>query len=134
MLLCAVTTWAFTPGDNITTLESLKDGDYVFFKNVGRNKYIYEAADKKMLHGANAESLAYLWQVHKDGDCYSFSSITGYYISTPLDGKDVFTVAEDNASKDKFTITASISIINFLCIIIISIKECYYIGILFDRS
>ena len=106
MLLCAVTTWAFTPGDNITTLESLKDGDYVFFKNVGRNKYIYEAADKKMLHGANAESLAYLWQVHKDGDCYSFSSITGYYISTPLDGKDVFTVAEDNASKDKFTITA----------------------------
>lgn len=107
MLLCAVTTWAFTPGENITTLGSLQDGGYVFFKNVGRNKYIYEGADKKMLHGANAESLAYLWQVHQEeGGKFSFSSITGGYISTPIDGGDVYTVSVDNDSKDEFTITA----------------------------
>ena len=105
MLLCAVTTFACTLGDYITSLESLTEGTYVSFKNVGRNKYIYEADDKKMSHGDAANSLAYVWQVHKEGDYYSFSSITGYYISTPIDAQDVFTVAADDKRKDKFAIT-----------------------------
>ena len=48
MLLCAMTAWAWELGGNITSLESLNDGDYVCFKNVGRNKYVYEATDKKI--------------------------------------------------------------------------------------
>ena len=106
MLLLAVTTWAFEPGTNITSLESLKDGDYVCFKNVGRNKYVYEATDKKMLHGSTVENLSYVWQAHVEDGKYSFSSITGGYISTPLDGQDVYTVSVDDERKDEFTITA----------------------------
>lgn len=106
MLLCAVTTmWAFTPEQNITDLSSLQDGEYVLLRNVGRNKYLHENADKRIITGANAESLAYVWRVHKEEDKYSFSSYSGLYISTPLDGGDVYTVASDDQRKDKFTIT-----------------------------
>ena len=106
MLLCAVTTmWALTPEQNITDLSSLQDGEYVLLRNVGRNKYLHENADKRIITGANAESLAYVWRVHKEEDKYSFSSYSGLYISTPLDGGDVYTVASDDQRKDKFTIT-----------------------------
>ena len=107
MLFCAATAWAFEPGANITDLSALTDGGYVCFKNVGRVKFIYENSDKKILNGNDVASLAYVWQVHvEEGGKYSFSSVLGNYISTPLDGKDVYTVAVDNEAKDEFAITA----------------------------
>lgn len=94
-------------GSNITDLSTLEEGTYVVLKNVGRNKYIYENSDNKMLHGDATSGKEYIWQVHvEEGGKYSFSSITGKYISTPLDGADVFTVESTADDKDEFTITA----------------------------
>ncbi len=106
LFLC-VGAWAFEPGTNITDLSALTDGGYVCFKNVGRNKFIYENSDQKILNGDAVASLAYVWQVHvEEGGKYSFSSLLDNYISTPLDGQDVYTVAVDNEAKDEFAITA----------------------------
>lgn len=97
-------------GDNITDLSALEEDSYVALFNVGRNKFIYEGTfDYKMYMGAEAPVGAgheYIWQVHKEGENFLFSSLCGKYISTPLDGQDVYTVASDNEAKDKFTITA----------------------------
>ena len=107
MLLCAVTTWAFEPQQNITSLDQLTDGGYVCFRNVGRNKYIYEDTSNKIITGAAVSDLGYVWQAHvEDEGKFSFTSVAGRYISTPIDGGDVLTVEGTNNSKDKFTITA----------------------------
>ena len=96
-------------GGNITDLSALTEDSYVALYNVGRSKYIYEGGDHKLYMGTAAEAGAgheYIWQVHKEGDTFLFTSASGRYFSTPLDGKDVYTVKSDNAAKDKFTITA----------------------------
>lgn len=100
-----------TIGENITDLSSLTEGSYVIFKNVGRNGYVYEQASDQLMKLGNGATVGagteYIWHVHLEADGkYSFSSITGNYISTPLDGGDVYTVAVDNEAKDEFTITA----------------------------
>ena len=111
MLFCAFVGTAFAQsiasvGSNITDLSALEEGTYVVLKNVGRNKYIFENSDNKMLHGNAASGKQYIWQVHlEDGGKYSFSSITGKYISTPLDGNDVYTVESTDERKDEFAIT-----------------------------
>ena len=109
MLLMAVTTsWAFGPGETITDMSALREGDYVFIKNVGRGKYAYENPGNRWIgHGAEATDLTYAWQVHiEEGGKYSFSSVMGYYIPTPLDGKAMYTVEATDEKKDEFTFTA----------------------------
>ena len=108
MLLCTVTAWAIEPGVNITDLASLEDGDYVLIYNVGRKKYAYEKpADGHIGNGDNPANLSYIWQVHEEeGGKYSFSSIAGYYIPTPIDGKAMYTVEAADEKKDEFTLTA----------------------------
>ena len=96
-------------GDNITDLSALEEDSYVALYNVGRNKFIYEGTDYKMYMGAEAPVGAgheYIWQVHKEGENFLFSSLSGKFISTPIDGQDVYTVASDNEAKDQFAITA----------------------------
>ena len=96
-------------GDNITDLSALTEDSYVALYNVGRNKFIYEGTDYKMYMGTEASVGAgheYIWQVHKEGEKFLFTSLSGKYISTPLDRHDVYTVASDNNAKDQFTITA----------------------------
>ena len=109
MLLMAVTTsWAFEPGEAITDMSLLKEGDYVLIKNVGRQKYAYENPGNRWIgNGAEATDLTYAWQVHiEEGGKYSFSSVIGYYIPTPLDGQAMYTVAATDETKDEFTFTA----------------------------
>ena len=117
MLLCMFvgTAWGqgnvsiATIGSNITNLGSLTEGSYVIFKNVGRNGYVYEQGSDNLLRLGNGAVVdggyEYIWQVHIENSYYLFSSVTGKYISTPLDGQNVYTVTDDNAAKDKFTIT-----------------------------
>lgn len=98
-------------GENITDLSALSEDSYVALYNVGRKKFIYEGGNYKLYMGSNATVGAgcaeYIWQVHKEGDKFLFTSATtGRYFSTPLDGNDVVTVTSDNAAKDMFTITA----------------------------
>ena len=96
-------------GDNVTDLSALEEDSYVALYNVGKSKYIYEGTDYKMYMGSEAPVGAgheYIWQVHKEGENFLFSSLSGKYISTPLDGQDVYTVASDNEAKDQFAITA----------------------------
>ena len=99
-----------TIGENITNLSSLTEGSYVIFKNAGRKGYVYEQASDRLMKLGNGATVGagteYIWQVHLEADGkYSFSSITGNYISTPIDGGNVYTVAVDNEAKDEFTIT-----------------------------
>lgn len=94
-------------GDNITDLNQLTDGSYVVFYNVGRQKYIYEGLDYKLLMGTEASVNAgheYIFRVRKEGEKYAFMSVSGRYISSPLDGYDVFTFGIDNSAKDEVTI------------------------------
>ena len=97
-------------GTNITNLNQLTDGCYVAFYNVGRQKFIYEGThDHKLYMGTAATEGAgheYIFRVRKEGDKYAFMAVSGRYISTPLDGNDVFTCGIDNAAKDEFTIAA----------------------------
>ena len=96
-------------GENITDLNALTEDCYVALYNVGKSKYIYEGGDHKLYMGTAADAGAgheYIWQVHKEGEKFLFTSASGRYFSTPLDGKDVYAVKSDNAAKDKFTITA----------------------------
>ena len=95
-------------GDNITELNQLTDGSYVVFYNVGRKKYIYEGLEYKLWMGTEVSVNAghkYIFRVRKEGEKYAFMSVSGRYISTPLDPADVFTCGIDHASKDEFTIT-----------------------------
>lgn len=96
-------------GENITDLSALTEDSYVALYNVGKSKYIYEGGDHKLYMGTAAVAGAgheYIWQVHKDGEKFLFTSASGRYFSTPLDAEDVYAVKSDNAAKDKFTITA----------------------------
>lgn len=96
-------------GDNITSLNQLTDGSYVVLYNVGKQKYIYEGLDHKLWMGTAATAGAgheYIWRVRKEGDKYAFMAMSGRYFSSPLDGKDVYTVGIDNNAKDEFTISA----------------------------
>ena len=96
-------------GENITDLNALTEDSYVALYNVGKSKYIYEGGDHKLYMGTAAIAGAgheYIWQVHKDGEKFLFTSASGRYFSTPLDAKDVYAVKSDNAAKDMFTITA----------------------------
>lgn len=96
-------------GENITDLNALTEDSYVALYNVGKSKYIYEGGDHKLYMGTAAVTGAgheYIWQVHKEGEKFLFTSASGRYFSTPLDGEDVYAVKSDNAAKDKFTITA----------------------------
>ena len=109
MLLVAVTTsWAFEPGEAIADMSLLKEGDYVLIKNAGRGKYAYENPENRWIgNGAEATDLTYAWQVHiEEGGKYSFSSVIGCYIPTPLNGKAMYTVAATDETKDEFTFTA----------------------------
>ena len=95
-------------GENITDLSALTEDSYVALYNVGRNKFIYEGGNYKLYMGTDA-TVGAIWQVHKEGDKFLFTSATtGRYFSTPLDGNDVVTVTSDNAAKDMFTITAHV--------------------------
>ena len=94
-------------GDNITELNQLTDGSYVVFYNVGRKKYIYEGLEYKLWMGTEASVDAgheYIFRVRKEGEKYAFMSVSGRYISSPLDGSDVFTFGIDNSAKDEVTI------------------------------
>ena len=96
-------------GENISSLDDLTDGSYVVFYNAGRQKYIYEGThDHKLYMGGEPAVGAghkYIFRVRKEGEKYAFMAVSGRYISTPLDGKDVFTFGIENPAKDEFAIS-----------------------------
>ena len=96
-------------GDNITDLNQLTDGSYVVFYNAGRQKYIYEGTHDHKLYMGDAPTVGaghkYIFRVRKEGEKYAFMAVSGRYISTPLDGKDVFTFGIENPAKDEFAIS-----------------------------
>ena len=96
-------------GDNITDLNQLADGSYVVFYNAGHQKYIYEGTHDHKLYMGDAPAVGaghkYIFRVRKEGEKYAFMAVSGRYISTPLDGKDVFTFGIENPAKDEFAIS-----------------------------
>ena len=96
-------------GSNITGVSQITDGHYYIFKSA-QYGFLYENATTGRIDpgtgavvGAGA---AYIWQAHaEDGGKFSFSSASGKYFSTPLDGQDVYTVNASSAAKDKFEVS-----------------------------
>lgn len=96
-------------GSNITGVSQITDGHYYIFKSA-QYGFLYENVTTGRIDpgtgavvGAGA---AYIWQAHaEDGGKFSFSSASGKYFSTPLDGGDVYTVKASSAAKDKFEVS-----------------------------
>ena len=98
-------------GSNITDVSQITNGSYYIFKSA-QYGFLYENATTGRIDpGSGAvvgAGTAYIWQAHaEDGGKFSFSSASGKYFSTPLDGPDVYTVKASSAAKDKFAISGA---------------------------
>lgn len=96
-------------GSNITDVSQITNGNYYIFKSA-QYGFLYENATTGRIEpGSGAvvgAGTAYIWQAHaEDGGKFSFSSASGKYFSTPLDGGDVYTVKASSAAKDKFEVS-----------------------------
>ena len=96
-------------GSNITDVSQITNGSYYIFKSAHKG-FLYENATTGRIDpGSGAvvgAGTAYIWQAHaEDGGKFSFSSASGKYFSTPLDGQDVYTVNASSAAKDKFEVS-----------------------------
>lgn len=96
-------------GSNITDVSQITNGSYYIFKSA-QYGFLYENATTGRIDPGNGAVVgagtAYIWQAHaEDGGKFSFSSASGKYFSTPLDGQDVYTVKASSAAKDKFEVS-----------------------------
>ena len=96
-------------GSNITGVSQITDGSYYIFKSA-QYGFLYENVTTGRIDPGNGAVVgagaAYIWQAHaEDGGKFSFSSASGKYFSTPLDGGDVYTVKASSAAKDKFEVS-----------------------------
>lgn len=96
-------------GSNITGVSQITDGHYYIFKSA-QYGFLYENVTTGRIDPGNGAVVgagaAYIWQAHaEDGGKFSFSSASGKYFSTPLDGQDVYTVKASSAAKDKFEVS-----------------------------
>ena len=96
-------------GSNITGVSQITDGHYYIFKSA-QYGFLYENVTTGRIDPGNGAVVgagaAYIWQAHaEDGGKFSFSSASGKYFSTPLDGPDVYTVKASSAAKDKFEVS-----------------------------
>ena len=96
-------------GSNITGVSQITDGHYYIFKSA-QYGFLYENVTTGRIDPGNGAVVgagaAYIWQAHaEDGGKFSFSSASGKYFSTPLDGGDVYTVKASSAAKDKFEVS-----------------------------
>ena len=96
-------------GSNITDVSQITNGSYYIFKSA-QYGFLYENVTTGRIDPGNGAVVgagaAYIWQAHaEDGGKFSFSSASGKYFSTPLDGQDVYTVNASSAAKDKFEVS-----------------------------